>query len=39
MMLLILVFLFIVLSTALGVFIGSALIIKKLEDIIENLEK
>lgn len=39
MMLLLLVFLFTVISVALGVFIGSAFIVKRLEDIIENLEK
>lgn len=39
MMLLLLAFLFIVLSVALGVFIGTAFIVKKLEDILENLEK
>lgn len=34
-----LTFMFIVISIALGVFIGSAFILKRLEDIIENLEK
>lgn len=38
-MLLLIMFLFIVISVALGVFIGTAFIVKKLEDIIENLEK
>lgn len=39
MMLLLIMFLFIVISVALGVFIGTAFIVKRLEDIIENLEK
>lgn len=38
-MLLLIMFVFIVISVALGVFIGTAFIVKKLEDIIENLEK